>query len=156
MHIALQRGMRSLWVRGIILRRAISQRIRPHFQNALCLIIVKSSFRPRLYPILADTRCKFVRMFAVRRVVPNLAARVVARSSSTAAFPPLSALSDEEQSIKDAVAKFAKDVIAPRVREMDEKCQIDPQIFKGASASCARRLARAMQLAASAPRSASF
>ena len=59
----------------------------------------------------------------------------------------LDTLSDEEQMLKDAgtfmsvllvtfayyptVQRFATDVVAPKVREMDENEQMDPAIVKG-------------------------
>jgi alkylation response protein AidB-like acyl-CoA dehydrogenase len=43
---------------------------------------------------------------------------------------PLTVLSDEEQAFRDAVAEFARDEIAPRVRAMEQAGRIDPALFK--------------------------
>lgn len=41
----------------------------------------------------------------------------------------LNKFTDEEKMIKEAVKKFAADVIAPKVKEMDENEQMDPNII---------------------------
>jgi hypothetical protein len=38
--------------------------------------------------------------------------------------------SDEENQLRDMVSKFAKEVIKPKVREMDEKGEPDPEVLK--------------------------
>mmetsp|Transcript_39332 Transcript_39332/g.63858 ORF Transcript_39332/g.63858 Transcript_39332/m.63858 type:complete len:203 (+) Transcript_39332:174-782(+) len=43
----------------------------------------------------------------------------------------LQTLTEEEQMFKDTVAKFADDVIKPRVREMDASMKMDPEIIQG-------------------------
>ena len=45
--------------------------------------------------------------------------------------PPLTELSDEERMIQEAVRGFANDVIAPRVRAMDESATMDKDIIDG-------------------------
>jgi len=57
-------------------------------------------------------------------------ARVGARNFSGKAFPPLQTLSDEEQMFKETVARFSQEVIAPKVREMDETMTMDPELIK--------------------------
>jgi alkylation response protein AidB-like acyl-CoA dehydrogenase len=43
---------------------------------------------------------------------------------------PLTVLTEEEQLFRDAVAEFARDEIAPRVRAMEQAGRIDPALFK--------------------------
>jgi alkylation response protein AidB-like acyl-CoA dehydrogenase len=43
----------------------------------------------------------------------------------------LYALTDDEQMLKEAVNKFAKEVVQPKVKQMDENEMMDPSIFKG-------------------------
>ncbi|KAJ3308866.1 hypothetical protein HDV04_000746 [Boothiomyces sp. JEL0838] len=52
-------------------------------------------------------------------------------SSSIARTTSLHHLTPEETMFKEAVAKFAKDVISPRVREMDEKEMLDKTVLQG-------------------------
>eukprot|EP01138_Halocafeteria_seosinensis_P002399 gb/GECG01002456.1/.p1 GENE.gb/GECG01002456.1/~~gb/GECG01002456.1/.p1 ORF type:complete len:430 (+),score=70.84 gb/GECG01002456.1/:1-1290(+) len=44
---------------------------------------------------------------------------------------PLSAFTEEERAIQDAVRRFAQDVIAPKVNEMDKNATMDPEIIRG-------------------------
>ncbi|CAO1614878.1 unnamed protein product [Parajaminaea phylloscopi] len=43
----------------------------------------------------------------------------------------LAKLTEEEEMLKDAVRRFAEDVVAPRVEEMDESEKMDPTVIKG-------------------------
>ncbi|KZP07257.1 mitochondrial acyl-CoA dehydrogenase [Athelia psychrophila] len=43
----------------------------------------------------------------------------------------LDTLTDDEQMLKDSVQRFAREVVAPRVREMDENETMDPAVIKG-------------------------
>ena len=43
---------------------------------------------------------------------------------------PITHFSETEQMLCESVSKFANDVIAPKVREMDENEQMDPQIVE--------------------------
>ncbi|KAJ3322242.1 hypothetical protein HDV06_003302 [Boothiomyces sp. JEL0866] len=52
-------------------------------------------------------------------------------STNVARTASLHHLSPEETMFKEAVAKFAKDVISPRVREMDEKEMLDKTVLQG-------------------------
>lgn len=52
------------------------------------------------------------------------------RPLSTAKLAPLSQLTEEEAMLKESVARWAKEVVAPRVRAMDEKKQIDQEVIK--------------------------
>ncbi|CAG0893447.1 unnamed protein product [Cyprideis torosa] len=45
--------------------------------------------------------------------------------------PPITVLSDEESMMKDTVSKFAKDKIAPFVRQMDAEASMDPSVIRG-------------------------
>ncbi|KAJ6593177.1 mitochondrial acyl-CoA dehydrogenase [Mycena capillaripes] len=48
--------------------------------------------------------------------------------------PPLNSLdvyTEEETMLREAVQRFATDVVGPKVREMDENEQMDPEIIKG-------------------------
>lgn len=44
---------------------------------------------------------------------------------------PLGMLTEEEEMIRETVQRFANNVVKPKVREMDENEQMDPQIIKG-------------------------
>ncbi|KAJ1308437.1 hypothetical protein OPQ81_004142 [Rhizoctonia solani] len=55
-------------------------------------------------------------------------------SSSSVARSELSSLNkftEEEQMLRDVVSRFAREVVAPKVREMDEAEKMDPVIVKG-------------------------
>ncbi|TDL29025.1 acyl-CoA oxidase [Rickenella mellea] len=47
------------------------------------------------------------------------------------AFPSLDSFSDEENMLRESVKRFAEEVVAPKVREMDENETMDPEIVKG-------------------------
>ncbi|KAF8901745.1 acyl-CoA dehydrogenase/oxidase [Gymnopilus junonius] len=55
------------------------------------------------------------------------------RYARTDALQPasFSVFTDEEQMLRDTVKRFATDVVAPKVREMDENEIMDPSIIKG-------------------------
>ncbi|KAG5683670.1 hypothetical protein PVAND_012937 [Polypedilum vanderplanki] len=46
-------------------------------------------------------------------------------------FSPLTVLSDDELMMKETFAKFAREKIAPKVREMEQNHKQDPEIIKG-------------------------
>jgi alkylation response protein AidB-like acyl-CoA dehydrogenase len=50
-------------------------------------------------------------------------------SDTSAARPPLTVLSDEEQMFRDAVAGFAEEEIRPRVQRMEREGKIDPALI---------------------------
>ncbi|KAI9634718.1 putative acyl-CoA oxidase [Dioszegia hungarica] len=60
-------------------------------------------------------------------------ARGVQEITRPAIDTPLSLwnFTEEENMIRETVAKFAQDVIAPRMRDMDEREEMDPEIIKG-------------------------
>jgi len=70
---------------------------------------------------------------ALRRVVQPLARPLVARGARclSAASSPVTVLSEEEIMFKDSVAKFAEDVVKPKVAAMDEAAQMDPAVLQG-------------------------
>lgn len=51
-------------------------------------------------------------------------------AENTTASNPLTQLTEDEQMLKDAAAEFADSVIQPKVREMDEKAKLDPELTK--------------------------
>eukprot|EP01125_Pyxidicula_operculata_P008469 TRINITY_DN283_c1_g1_i1.p1 TRINITY_DN283_c1_g1~~TRINITY_DN283_c1_g1_i1.p1 ORF type:complete len:419 (+),score=97.75 TRINITY_DN283_c1_g1_i1:29-1285(+) len=46
------------------------------------------------------------------------------------ARPAVTTFSEEEEQLREMVSKFSKDVIGPKVREMDENSKMDPNIIK--------------------------
>ncbi|TCD69175.1 hypothetical protein EIP91_008471 [Steccherinum ochraceum] len=52
-------------------------------------------------------------------------------STSQAPLRSLDAFTDEEQMLRETVVKFGEDVVAPRVREMDENEMMDPEVIQG-------------------------
>ena len=48
-----------------------------------------------------------------------------------APHPALTTLSEDEQMLRETVARFAQDQIAPRAGEMDHKSEMDPELIKG-------------------------
>ncbi|CAN5353443.1 acyl-CoA dehydrogenase AcdA [soil metagenome] len=52
-------------------------------------------------------------------------------SIDTAAFQPLTILSEEEVMFRDAVAAFADEQVRPRVRDMEKAAKIDPELLPG-------------------------
>jgi len=65
--------------------------------------------------------------------VPNVL-RTRAFSSSRMAASHIASLdnfTEEEEMLRDAVKRFATDVVGPRVREMDEKEAMAPEVIKG-------------------------
>jgi alkylation response protein AidB-like acyl-CoA dehydrogenase len=49
---------------------------------------------------------------------------------TSAARPPLTALSDEEAMFRDAVAEFAEEEVRPRVQTMEREGKIDPELIR--------------------------
>ncbi|OSX60609.1 hypothetical protein POSPLADRAFT_1075181 [Postia placenta MAD-698-R-SB12] len=59
--------------------------------------------------------------------------RSFARTAAVLSEAPLNSLdafTDEEQMLRESVARFAQDVIAPKVREMDEAEMMEPELIK--------------------------
>jgi short-chain 2-methylacyl-CoA dehydrogenase len=57
--------------------------------------------------------------------------RTLSSTSVSRQIPSLYTLTDDEQMLKESVAKFAKEVVGPKVKEMDEKEMMDPAIMQG-------------------------
>ncbi|KAM0746492.1 acyl-CoA dehydrogenase NM domain-like protein [Meredithblackwellia eburnea MCA 4105] len=55
----------------------------------------------------------------------------IKRSFNTETVPSLYTFTEEEEMLRDAVRKFATEVVQPKVSEMDEAEQMDPAIIKG-------------------------
>ncbi|KZT13166.1 acyl-CoA oxidase [Laetiporus sulphureus 93-53] len=73
---------------------------------------------------------------SVRRsaAAPSVAARSFSVSQAAWSEPPVNSLdsfTEEEQMLRESVARFAQDVVAPKVREMDENEMMDPTVVKG-------------------------
>lgn len=71
---------------------------------------------------------------AARRITPSVvaqrsfhASRIAANDTQTSIFQ----FTEDELMFKDTVAKFASEVIAPKVREMDENEDMDPAVIQG-------------------------
>ncbi|CDZ98647.1 acyl-oxidase [Phaffia rhodozyma] len=71
---------------------------------------------PRALPILT-------RQFAISQYKQNAEQPYTPASLFT--------FTEEEEMLRDSVRKFAEDVVAPKVLEMDEKEMMDPEIIKG-------------------------
>ncbi|KAJ7645959.1 acyl-CoA oxidase [Mycena polygramma] len=77
-----------------------------------------------------------IRSLSAIRTRPALPARLFAASRCTRSDvpPPLNSLdvyTEEETMLREAVQRFATEVVGPKVREMDENEQMDPAIIKG-------------------------
>ncbi|CAE6429306.1 hypothetical protein ACGC1H_000927 [Rhizoctonia solani] len=60
------------------------------------------------------------------------AARCFSASSiARSELPSLNKFTEEEEMLRDVVSRFAREVVAPKVREMDEAEKMDPAIIKG-------------------------
>ncbi|QRW01634.1 acyl-CoA dehydrogenase [Ceratobasidium sp. AG-Ba] len=68
----------------------------------------------------------------LRTALRGFYASAVARSEDEpSGLSSLNNFTEEETMLRDVVSRFAKDVVAPRVREMDEAEKMDPSIIKG-------------------------
>ncbi|KAI0695724.1 acyl-CoA oxidase [Cytidiella melzeri] len=54
-----------------------------------------------------------------------------ATSSSEPVLNSLNKFTEEEEMLRDTVRRFAQDVVGPKVREMDEKEMMDPEVTQG-------------------------
>ena len=63
-----------------------------------------------------------------RNVVSHSAPQRAARRYTTR--QAITSWSADEVQLRDSVARFAREVIAPKVREMDEKSELDPEVLK--------------------------
>ncbi|KAJ7125414.1 acyl-CoA oxidase [Mycena epipterygia] len=76
-----------------------------------------------------------IRALSSVRTRPAISSRFFASSRCIRSeAPPLNSLdvyTEEETMLREAVQRFATDVVGPKVREMDENEQMDPAIIKG-------------------------
>ncbi|KAJ6497387.1 acyl-CoA oxidase [Mycena sanguinolenta] len=76
-----------------------------------------------------------IRALSAVRTKPALPCRLFTSSRYIRSdAPPLNSLdvyTEEETMLREAVQRFATDVVGPKVREMDENEQMDPTIIKG-------------------------
>ncbi|KAG9046876.1 hypothetical protein FS837_003491 [Tulasnella sp. UAMH 9824] len=82
--------------------------------------ILRSTMRAAR-PVLASSRAlgkQPVRAFSSTRVAQS-------------GLNSLHTFTEEEQMLRESVKRFAEDVVAPKVREMDENETMDPEIIKG-------------------------
>eukprot|EP01136_Pigoraptor_vietnamica_P028530 Opistho-1_new@7543 len=87
-----------------------------------------SSFRCAVAHI---ARASAVRVPTCARRSLATAAVANARTAAGTSHPPLSVLTDDEQAMRDAVHRFAADVIQPKVAEMDRNSKLDPDVLRG-------------------------
>ncbi|KAK8858767.1 hypothetical protein IAR55_002996 [Kwoniella newhampshirensis] len=78
-----------------------------------------------LRPMTASTPLRTLRTTAPVRQVQELTREAIDTPLSLWNF------TEEENMLRETVRRFAEDVIAPKVSEMDEKEQMDPEIVKG-------------------------
>jgi alkylation response protein AidB-like acyl-CoA dehydrogenase len=70
----------------------------------------------------------------MRRCTP-LVRGLLGRSCSSVARPAATMFTEEEEMMRDAVARFAQDVVAPRVRSMDARAVMDTEVIEGMHAN---------------------
>ncbi|KAI0337557.1 acyl-CoA dehydrogenase NM domain-like protein [Trametopsis cervina] len=75
-----------------------------------------AALRTRGTPAIQATR----RCFSTTRI-----------AASESGLNSLDTFTDEEQMLRETVQRFAQDVVAPKVREMDENEMMDPAVIKG-------------------------
>lgn len=51
--------------------------------------------------------------------------------SENPVLPSLHTFTEEEELLRDTVRKFSEEMVAPKVREMDESEKMDPSIIQG-------------------------
>ncbi|KAJ7033450.1 acyl-CoA dehydrogenase/oxidase [Mycena alexandri] len=80
-------------------------------------------------------RTGIIRSLSAARTRPVLPARLFTTSrcirSDAAPLNSLDVYTEEETMLREAVQRFATDIVGPKVREMDENEQMDPAIIKG-------------------------
>jgi len=100
-----------------------------------------SSFRAPLVRAAVRAGRQAPRTLSVARAatgaLPSASARSFSSTSAVREFDSpfginsLAKLSDEEEMLREAVQRFAQDVVAPKVAAMDENEKMDPEIIKG-------------------------
>ncbi|CAK5266123.1 unnamed protein product, partial [Mycena citricolor] len=87
-----------------------------------------------LHPAMLRTGARILST-ATRRPAVSTVSRSFATSRSLRSETPtvnsLDVFTDEENMLRESVQRFATEVVGPKVREMDEKEQMDPAIIKG-------------------------
>ncbi|KAG6330477.1 hypothetical protein ID866_8613 [Astraeus odoratus] len=79
--------------------------------------------------LLSNTRARSSALLSARsRRAFSVSA---ARSVEGVSLNSLDAFTEEEEMLRESVKRFATDVVAPKVREMDEKENMDPGIIRG-------------------------
>lgn len=58
-------------------------------------------------------------------------AQTAGANASNPVLPSLNNFTEEEDLLRETARKFSEEVVAPRVREMDESEKMDPEIIKG-------------------------
>ncbi|KAF3904105.1 hypothetical protein AA313_de0200520 [Arthrobotrys entomopaga] len=87
------------------------------------------AFRPAL-----STLSRVSRTAAVRQFTPAVtlnASRQIRTFTEDVHHSPVFQLSEEENMLKEAVSKFANDMILPKVRDMDESETMDKSVLEG-------------------------
>ncbi|TPX31134.1 hypothetical protein SmJEL517_g05443 [Synchytrium microbalum] len=78
----------------------------------------------------AATRASVAQQAALARYVSSTTPRMQA-SAAESGLNSLNVFTEEENMLRETVAKFAREVIGPKVKEMDEKEKLDPIVLKG-------------------------
>ena len=58
-------------------------------------------------------------------------AQTAGANASNPVLPSLNNFTEEEELLRETARKFSEEVVAPRVRDMDESEKMDPEIIKG-------------------------
>ncbi|KAL5488386.1 hypothetical protein ACEPAI_6494 [Sanghuangporus weigelae] len=77
-----------------------------------------ATLRPSLTPV--SMRCQAYRRFSSTSFI-----------RAEGIFNSLDTFTDEEDMLRESVRKFSEEVVAPKVRDMDENEMMDPEIIKG-------------------------
>lgn len=108
--------------------RLLSTKARPSI-SASHLVQTSSSSTRRL-PSTAAAARSISASSSSRYANPSPAADAVAHSENPT-LPSLHTFTEEEEMLRDTVRKFSEEMVAPRVREMDEAEKMDPEIIQG-------------------------
>jgi short/branched chain acyl-CoA dehydrogenase len=103
---ALRAGSRSSLVSARVLGRAVAANVQSNKSNRSALQSGKVSH----FTTSALSRAEFESPFGINS---------------------LSKLTEEEEMLREAVRRFAQEVVEPKVREMDENEKMDPEVIKG-------------------------
>ncbi|KAJ1792746.1 hypothetical protein LPJ59_004804 [Coemansia sp. RSA 2399] len=102
----------------MLLRSTISLSTRRHLLTALR----SSTLQPRHRPLA----------LSIRQLVPSrsFGASAIARDNSDVK-QSLHTLTEDEEMMREMVSRFARDVVLPKVSEMDESENMDPSVIRG-------------------------